>query len=88
MRRLIVLSPKRGYGGIAKTIHADRIRLRPKRGTSRIATAFTERGRQERGLGGVRTEGEEWYEDEFVPKISPLTLLALLFTVIVMFATQ
>ncbi|MFC6753808.1 ACR3 family arsenite efflux transporter [Halorubrum tibetense] len=39
-------------------------------------------------LGGVRSKGEEWYEEQFVPKISPLTLLALLFTVIVMFATQ
>ncbi len=39
-------------------------------------------------LGGVRVRGEEWYEEQFVPKISPVTLLALLFTVIVMFATQ
>jgi len=39
-------------------------------------------------LGGVRSKGEEWYEEEFVPKISPVTLIALLFTVIVMFATQ
>ncbi len=39
-------------------------------------------------LGGVHTRGEEWYEAEFVPKISPVTLIALLFTVIVMFATQ
>jgi ACR3 family arsenite transporter len=37
---------------------------------------------------GTRTKGEEWYEDSFVPKIDPLTLVALLFTVIVMFATQ
>ena len=29
-----------------------------------------------------------WYDDVFVPKIDPLTLVALLFTVIVMFATQ
>ncbi|WP_336001405.1 ACR3 family arsenite efflux transporter [Halorientalis halophila] len=37
---------------------------------------------------GTRTKGEEWYENEFVPRIDPLTLIALLGTVIVMFATQ
>ena len=37
---------------------------------------------------GTRTKGKEWYDEEFVPKIDPLTLVALLFTVIVMFATQ
>ena len=39
-------------------------------------------------LGGVRVKGEEWYEQRLIPSISPVTLLALLFTVIVMFATQ
>jgi ACR3 family arsenite transporter len=37
---------------------------------------------------GTRLKGEAWYDDEFVPRIDPLTLVALLFTVIVMFATQ
>jgi ACR3 family arsenite transporter len=39
-------------------------------------------------FAGTRLRSEDWYENEFVPKIDPLTLVALLFTVIVMFATQ
>jgi ACR3 family arsenite transporter len=37
---------------------------------------------------GTRWKGTEWYDEVFVPKIDPLTLVALLCTVVVMFATQ
>ena len=60
----------------------------PDAGKTTLTEKFLLYGGAIQLAGQVRAKGEAWYKEKFLPAISPLTLIALLFTILVMFSLK
>ena len=82
---LSVLTPSLGFDGLATSVA-----ITPAQVFTAVAVflGIPFLGGVASRYGLTRVRGDEWYEERFLPRVDPLTLVALLFTVVLMFSTQ